>query len=46
MDLDPEINSKKIWNGVESKLLDEKKKVRIGLLREKVNKTLTSVSKK
>ena len=45
LDLDPEINSKKIWNGMESKLLEEKKKVRIGLLREKVNRTLTSVSK-
>jgi hypothetical protein len=45
IDLDPGINSKKIISGTEPKLLEEKKQIRIALLRQRVNRTLTSVSK-
>jgi hypothetical protein len=45
LDLDPEIHAKDLLRGNESKLLEEKRQVRVNLLRSKVNKTLTSVSK-
>ena len=45
LDLDPEINSKRLISGTESKLLEEKKQIRIALLRQKVSRTLSSVSK-
>jgi len=41
LDLDPEINSKDLINGDETKLLEEKRQIRINLLRQRVNKTLT-----
>ena len=45
IDLDPELNRKDVIRAMEPKLLEEKRKVRINLLRKTVNKTFTCVTK-
>lgn len=45
LDLDPEVNARDLLRGNESKLLEEKRQIRVNLLRAKVNKTLACVSK-
>jgi len=45
IDIDPEVNKKDVIRALEPKFLEEKRQVRIDLLRKCVNKTFTSVSK-